>query len=360
VKGRNSVVNDDRALTDEIVVSLVVPTHRGFHRLPTLLRALEAQDFDGAWEVLVVVDGVCDDTPELLNSFVERLPLRSLVMSQSAGVCRALNEGFTSARGRVLIRCDDDLTPRPSMVSLHVAHHVEPGLRGIIGPTRDVFPDTAYAQAYGRSANLNALSVAYTRPLEDRWLHWAAHNSLTREAWELVGGFDERFVYGQDSELGWRLARAGVALHIDAGLEIEHRGPTITATDRVPRAYVSGASRRLFRLVHPEVQFPTNKPSTLRGRLWSVGTAVFATMIRSRDGYRRLGRGVDRVLSTLPPSLARHVVAFAVETAGRSGAAHGPGDLAVFKGQKTAEVATELGQGLNRPGCDGGSQSWEG
>ena len=42
---------------DTPVASVIVPTHRGAHRLGALLAALEAQDLTEPWEVVVVVDG---------------------------------------------------------------------------------------------------------------------------------------------------------------------------------------------------------------------------------------------------------------------------------------------------------------
>ena len=112
----------------------------------------------------------------------------------------ALNDGYAAARGRVLIRCDDDLTPGPDMIRRHLAHHAAGGQEvGVMGPTEDIFPDSPYAMAYGRPATERSLRAAYARPADQRWVGWAAHNSVTRSAWDRAGGFDPRFVYGQDS-----------------------------------------------------------------------------------------------------------------------------------------------------------------
>ena len=55
--------------------SVIVPTHRGAHRLPTLLEALSRQVHPGPWEVIVVLDGVLDDSAEVLESWRRRLHL---------------------------------------------------------------------------------------------------------------------------------------------------------------------------------------------------------------------------------------------------------------------------------------------
>jgi GT2 family glycosyltransferase len=329
---------------EDTVASVIVPTHHGAHRLPALLDALAAQTIEEPWEVVVVVDGVLDETLQLLECYETRLSLRPVVQHEAVGVCRGLNAGYAAARGWVLIRCDDDLTPAPDMVARHVAWHRRPGRRGVVGATRDIFPATPYAIAYGSDANERSLAATYVRPAEQLWINWAAHNSVTREAWDLVGGFDPRFVYGQDSELGWRLREAGVSIVVDPGLELVHRGPTTTAANRVPRAFVAGASRRLFAEVHPDARPEPRPPRGLRDRTWEAGVSALATLVQSRAACQRIGLGLDRVLRLVPVSIGRRLVAFAVEAAGRSGERHGPRDLREFASQKRRELRAELPQ----------------
>jgi GT2 family glycosyltransferase len=324
----------------DVAASVVVPTHGGARRLPVLLEALVHQDFTGAWELLVAVDGVVDDTQEVLDSYADRLPLRVLVTPEPRGVVATLNDAFGQARGRVLVRCDDDLTPAPDFLRRHLAWHEGRTDVGVVGPTRDVFPDTRYAAVYGRPANRRLLAAIYARDADSTWMSWAAHNSLHREAWARAGGFDPRFVYGQDSELGWRLKQQGVRIIVDPALELEHRGPSTTATGRVPRAYVSGASRKLFDQVHPGARPPAPRPRGLAGA-WDGAVTAVAVSVRSPAGYERLGRLVDRAIPYLPDGIAGRLVALAVEAAGRSGQRHGSADLATYRSRKKAELAAE-------------------
>lgn len=183
-------------------MSVVVPSHRGAHRLPALLEALAVQDLNGGWEVVVVVDGRADDTLALLVDWSGRLPLRVLVNDEAQGAAAALTRGFQASLGEYLVRCDDDLTVPPDLLSRHVAAHAGRTDRAVLSLTRDVFPDTPYARAYGRPANERALDAYYAEPPETRWMHLAACHSLHRRAWEASGGFDPGFAYGEDFELG--------------------------------------------------------------------------------------------------------------------------------------------------------------
>jgi hypothetical protein len=259
-----------------------------------------------------------------------------------------LNDAFQQARGQVLVRCDDDLTPAPDFLRRHLAWHDGRADVGVVGPTRDVFPDTRYAAVYGRPANRRLLDTVYERDPGTRWMSWAANNSLHRDAWARAGGFDPRFVYGQDSELGWRLSQQGVQIVVDPALEVEHRGPSTTASGRVPRAFVSGASRRLFDQVHPGARPPAPPPRGL-SRVWDGAVTLLALSVRSIAGYERIGRLLDRTIAYLPDGIAARLVALCVEAAGRSGRRHGSSDLTTFRARKATELAAERrGQGASR------------
>lgn len=329
-------------VAEAVLLSVVVPTHHGAHRLPTLLAALARQDLQAPWDIVVVVDGIVDETPALLDSWRDRLEITVLTRTEPGGVADALTRGFDAARGTYLLRCDDDLDVPPTLLSSHV--HAQAGRtdRVVLSATRDVFPDTAFAKAYGRAANRRALEAAYARPLDQRWMHLAACFSLHREAWASAGGFDARFAYGEDSELGYRLWTNGATFVLDPALEVRHLGPATSTATRAPRAFVSGASRRLFTHIHPEA-LPFAPPARgVKAGLWEVLVSATAFLARGRSSYRTLGRLTDRVLPLLPERVGSRAVAWLVESAGRSGLRHGDLDLHSYRNQKDAEIRSEL------------------
>lgn len=326
-----------------VLASVIVPTFRGAHRLPHLLAQLERQVVAGAWELVVVVDGSSDGTPQLLEAWRHRLPLTVIANPQAQGVAAALTRGFTAARGEYLIRCDDDLDVRPSFVSDHLA--VQAGADDVVALalTRDLFPRTTpYTRAYGEPANLHHLAACYAEPDRLKWVHLAACFSLHRRLWEASGGFDPRFAYGEDSEFGYRLWTSGARFLIDRALEVGHRGPATSAATRVPRAYVSGASRRLFNAVHPDAPRPDGGRRGLRSRAWNALVKTVSITVRRRASYAALGRAADRVLAVTPPVWGGRLVALLVEAAGRSGLHHGSADLHSYRGQKDVEMDREL------------------
>lgn len=300
-------------------VTVVVPTRGGAKRLPILLESLANQDFDDLWELVVVVDGDIDGSHHVLEGFADRLPLRVIARESSSGVAAALSVGYAAARGAIVIRCDDDLTPRRDFLSRHLAwHRARPAgapALGVIALTRDRFDESPYAAVYGRPSNERALAAAYARPADERWMHWAACNSVPKAAYDRVGGFDTTMSYREDSELGYRLFQSGVEIVIDPALEIEHRGPAPDARSRVSRAFTSGASVREFLGRHPGSMLRPPPPHGLWG--WLVSKS--ARLLTTPEIVTRLGGGIDNVLQWFPRPLRGKLVALAVEASAEAG-----------------------------------------
>jgi glycosyltransferase involved in cell wall biosynthesis len=288
---------------NECRTSVVVPSYNGAHRLLELLPKLARQDFKGRWEVIFCLDGSDDNSQQLLTGWESRLPMRVINSQRRRGVALTLNEGFNAANGSVLIRCDDDLTPRSDFVTRHTQWHQDRQDLGVIGLTRDYFPDSRYARAYGRRASERAFLAAQRTAANQRWVHWAANNSIHRDTWAMSGGFDPRFLYGQDSEFGFRLTQLGVEIVIDLELTADHRGPATSVERRARRAYVSGASRRMREQLHRTAVQPVPDAADSYGlniRVWNSASRVVRKYLTSIDTSQKMGRQLDLALPFMP------------------------------------------------------------
>ena len=122
--------------------------------------------------------------------------------------------------------------------------------------------------------------------------------------------------YREDSELGLRLAKAGVEIVIDPALEIEHRGPAPDASTRAARAFTSGASTVAFDERHPGTHGPASAPSK---DPWGRAVALAAGLLGSRADAAALGARIDTLLPRLPERARGKAVAWAVEAAAVAG-----------------------------------------
>ncbi len=297
----------------EARVSVVVPTRGGAKRLPVLFEALARQDFAEPWEVVVVIDGAVDESAQVIAQHAGRLPVRCIEFESNRGRSAALNAGFAEATGDILVRCDDDLVPSPTYVSHHVNAHGGPRV-GAIGLYRNVYPENAYARAYGRHWDVRFRQQAYATPSDQRWRYWAGNVSVSRETWEEVGPYDTSFrSYGwEDVDWGFRLHRLGVPVVLEPELETVHLIAATTTVTRSQRAFYSGAARRHFEEKHDI------RPSESSPGAWTSAVHATASCLNERR-VRRLALIVDSLTPRLPDPTARKLIALSVESAAAAG-----------------------------------------
>lgn len=300
---------------DPALVSIVVPTRGGRGRLPRLVAALLAQT-DPRWEAIVVVDGDTDDSEGYLRG-VDDPRVRSIVLPENRGRVVALNTGFAAAHGDILVRCDDDLEPRPDHVAQRRQLHSDRAPLGIIGLAQNVYPATPYSEVYGSRSDAGLHEQAYTTPPERTWQFWGGNVSVTREAYDAVGGYDPDYrAYGwEDVDFGYRLHLAGVPVVIAPEVEAPHHVAATTTAIRVRRAFYSGAARRTFETKHGASALGHIVPP--KG-VW--GAAVrFWTLVGSERVLVGAGATADRLIPILPSYVAHKLVALLVESAHLAG-----------------------------------------
>ncbi|MHA6523076.1 glycosyltransferase family 2 protein [Tessaracoccus sp. G1721] len=295
--------------------SIIIPSRGGAERLPRLLAALAAQTHPD-WEAIVVVDGDVDNSEAVVAQYAH-LSVRAIVFPENRGRVAALNAGFAAARGEVLIRCDDDLVPSPDYVHEHVSATAG-GERGAVGLYVNVFPDTPYAQVYGREADEKHRAQAYATPLNLRYRYWAGNCSVSRDVFDRVGGYDPRYrAYGwEDIDFGYRLQQLGLPVELVPSLETPHYVAATTTEIRVGRAIAAGRARRTFDAIHGAGSSGPSRPED-KGA-WNGLVNALADRLNERRA-ELLARCIDRTLSVMPAEVGRKAVALAVEASAVAG-----------------------------------------
>jgi glycosyltransferase involved in cell wall biosynthesis len=286
-------------MPDVTTASIVVPSRGGANRLPTLFASLAAQSTD-AWEAIVVLDGDIDNSASVVAEWSEIIPVRAIVFGENRGRAAALNAGFASAGGDVLIRSDDDLELSPGHVAGHIARHESAPL-GVIGLCKNLLPPTPYAHAYGIASDRNLRKSAYASST-DSWRYWAANVSVRRELSDRIGDYDEGF-------------RAyGVPVVIAEELEAIHHGAAATTATRAQRAFYSGAARHRFETKHGQAAL--GMPDSVG--IWSSAVHGTASRLNERR-VAKAGAAIDAVLPRLPTAIGLKAVALLVESAAIAG-----------------------------------------
>ena len=215
-------------------VSFVVPTFRRTDALARTLDALLAVDYPAdRLEVIVVDDGDDDETEQLVSRRAGNGPTVGYLRQRQRGVAAARNRGAASARGELLIFCDDDIIVEPSHVRDHLAARAAHGDCLVNGHWE--FEPTLLreleASPFGRfrlwledwvKARIDK------RPLEDGRTApsavTACNLGIARPLFERLGGFDEAFPHAgcEDQDLSLRAQAAGCGLVYDTSIRLLH------------------------------------------------------------------------------------------------------------------------------------------
>ena len=109
-------------------ITVLICTRNRAEQLRRTLEAATAIETPGtSWELLVIDNGSSDHTPEVVESFAERLPIRR-VSEPQAGLSNARNRGVAEANGSYICWTDDDVLIDPHWLSAYAgafAHHPE-------------------------------------------------------------------------------------------------------------------------------------------------------------------------------------------------------------------------------------------
>ena len=208
-------------------LSIIVVSYNTLEILAECLGRLE-QHYPQA-ELIVVDVGSSDGSPEMVH---QRFPKIRLVQTENRGYPWAVNRGLELATGEWLVQMNSDVyLGAGDLEALQAALMANPKA-AFAGPTL-VTPKGKY-QSFG-------LFDVYRWGLrESRAVGWisGAIMMLRREAYQAIGGMDERlFFYNEEVEWCWRVRRAGWQVML-VPRRILHLGGASTPSD--PRFMAEG------------------------------------------------------------------------------------------------------------------------
>jgi glycosyltransferase involved in cell wall biosynthesis len=179
--------------------TVAVPTRDRRESLSRTLDSLAEQQARASWEVVVVDNGSADGTLEWLHERRTRFPVPLRIESEkSPGASLARNLAIASARGRVVLFTDDDVTCRPGWLQAHVAAFADPSVVGTGGRILPELPPEAPewlrralpAEQGGPTARYDfgtqPAEILAGRPLLPAF---SANMGVVRECARAVGGF---------------------------------------------------------------------------------------------------------------------------------------------------------------------------
>lgn len=186
-----------------IRVSVVIPTYRRPDLLLKCIGALRKQHLPlNEFEIIVVSDGPDEATASALSNWNEKpANLRYVPMPAKKGPAAARNYGWQHAQANFIAFTDDDTLPDANWLTGY--------LQAWHGQLLVAFTGKVIVPLLGDPTDF-ALNTAGLETAD----FVTANCACTKQALELVNGFDERFAmaWREDSDLHFKLMQAGIPL----------------------------------------------------------------------------------------------------------------------------------------------------
>lgn len=202
---------------DKPSVTIVVPLHNEEACALRTLKALDAQDYAGTWEVICVNDRSTDNTSVILEEFARNNPRFTVLhVPMDAPPLpspkkRALEVGFAQSKYEILMTMDADCTPAPSWLS-SMASRFQGNIAIVQGPKRNN-GGNSLLHAYQKLDTLGftlieAAGFSNGNPM----VASAAALAYRKDLFYKVGGFSDLMQYtsGDDDMLVHKMIRENV------------------------------------------------------------------------------------------------------------------------------------------------------
>ena len=199
-------------------VSVIIPCLNGADTIGIQLEELADQQLPELIQVIVCDNGSTDETKAVVQQYKERLPNLYIVEATAKkGAAYTRNTAILAASGDafLFIDADDKIAPGwlSAMTKALLKHDLVTGsldLKYLNKPWRVL-----------KNVELEGLK----QPTHPPFLSWGGSCNLgfTRSLYQTVGGFDESFIYQEDTEICWRSQLAGFKLYYEPQAIVHYR-----------------------------------------------------------------------------------------------------------------------------------------
>jgi N-acetylglucosaminyl-diphospho-decaprenol L-rhamnosyltransferase len=249
-------------------------------------------------EVWVVDNASADGSADMVRAEFPSVQL--LALEENVGFGPAVNLVAQRTTTAFVAPANADIAVRPGAL-LDVAAR-SPGA-GILAPRLELpsgetqhsvyaFPTIPFTLAFNlglaeRMGDRLCLEGHWNAEIE-RDVDWAlgAFLVVRREAWDAAGGFDaQQWMYAEDLDLGWRVARAGYTTHYVPAARVLHHASAATTQ--------AWGDERTLRWLRSTYSWLLRRRGLSRTRATAL-INVLGAYARARDPYFRMWGGLHR------------------------------------------------------------------
>ena len=219
---------------DESSITVILATHNGGARLERTLASMTAlEDPEGGWGLIVVDNASTDNTPSIIESYKDKLPLTAM-KNPVPGKNRSLNLALEKAGGDLIIFTDDDVLVPPNWLKNYVGlakNHPEFTVFGCritpdwpSPPPREILEGVSVGDAF--AVHDDALKSGEVAPGKI----WGPNMAVRGNVFSAGHRFDEtigpagpNYVPGSESAFNMKLAKAGYRFWFGNQNAVQHQ-----------------------------------------------------------------------------------------------------------------------------------------
>jgi N-acetylglucosaminyl-diphospho-decaprenol L-rhamnosyltransferase len=235
-------------MTSELPIHEVAAVVVNYNAGSALSECVASLEREGVRAIVVVDNGSTDGSLEGLGA--ANPDVRVLHAGRNLGYGGGVNYGAGQTAGELLLVCNPDLVLQTGALSAMADRLAQDPSLGLVGPALvtpagDLQPSGRAFPTLRRSSFQAALGVllpnnSYSRRYREAnraraetgtvdWVTGACF-LVRRDAFSAVGGFDDRyFMYVEEVDLCWRLARAGWSTGYESSARVLHLAGVSTA-----------------------------------------------------------------------------------------------------------------------------------
>lgn len=205
-------------------------------------------------ELIIVDNGSTDGTVELLHDYAARRNNVRIILNQSnLGFAKAANQGLMAAEGDYLVLLNNDTVVTENWLeNLQTCAESDPQV-GMVGPRSNYVSGPQQLDvSYNTLSEMHRFARQFNFSDNTRWFEVKRLVGfcllIKREAYQKVGGLDERFALGnfEDDDLSLRMRESGYRLLCAGDTFIHHYGEATFKVNQVDYSRTMQENARRF------------------------------------------------------------------------------------------------------------------